>query len=554
MRFKNVYTETILASERVAVLLLMVFVVALHFKFLVNAGGLWRDETHSFNLANMPALKDVFDAQKIETHPVFMSLALRLWILAGFSTSDMKIRVFGLLVGLAILGALWLNARLLGYKLPTIGMLLLGLSPVIIRYGDSIRPYGLAMLFSLLAFGLYWRVTVKPSAKCVVPATLTGVIMVQCLTQNAFLLMAIGIGSMTVCLRKRLWKRAIFIAGMGLTAAISLIPYLSVWKQVKEVVLLNTIPDGSAMNAMVNAFGSPGIAMSWVWIFLLVILIMIAKVDQGRVQNKNDQSEMSTGDLKLYAKTVLVISALGYTMFLSILNFYSQPWHFVTLIAVLAACLDAIFGSWQRGALFRIVLVIILVVVFGGSVWKQVQMRQTNLDMIANHLENHVKKDDLILIYPFWYGVTFQRYYDGKSKWDSIPPLEDHTLQRYDLVKKRMVETNPMASVLSKITETLDTGNKIFVVGALPRVSSGQKLPSVSSAPHPVTGWNCVTYIVHWGRQVSLALEKKALERNFFVPRTDRVINPYENVRVEIIQGLKEDKKSVGKSARTVSE
>jgi hypothetical protein len=508
MRFKNVRTETILAAERVAVLLLMVFVVALHFKFLVNAGGLWRDETHSFNLANMPALKDVFDAQKIETHPVFMSLALRLWILAGFSTSDMKIRVFGLLVGLAILGAFWLNARLLGYKLPTIGILLLGLSPVIIRYGDSIRPYGLAMLFSLLAFGLYWRVTVMPSAKCVVPATLTGVIMVQCLTQNAFLLMAIGIGSMTVCLRKRLWKRAIFIAGMGLTAAISLMPYLSVWEQVKEVVLLNTIPDGSAMNAMVNAFGSPGIAMSWVWVFLLVILIMIAKVDQGRVQNKNDQSEMSTGDLKLYAQTVFIFSALGYTVFLSILHFASQPWHFVTLIAVLAACLDAIFGSWQRGALFRIVLVIILVVVFGGSVWKQVQMRQTNLDMIANHLENHVKKDDLILIYPFWYGVTFQRYYDGKSKWDSIPPLEDHTLQRYD----------------------------------------------VSPAPHLVTGWNCVTYIVHWARQVSLALEEKALERNFFVPRTDRVINPYENVRVEIIQGLKEDKKSVGKSARTVSE
>lgn len=554
MRFKDVRTETILVTERVAVLLLMVFVVALHFRFLVDAGGLWRDETHSFNLANMPGLWDMFAAHRSDTHPVFMSLALRLWILAGFGTSDMKIRLFGLLVGLTILVVLWFNARLLGYKVPTIGMLLLGLSPIIIRYGDSIRPYGLAMLFSILAFGLYWRVTVKPSAKCVVPATLTGVIMVQCLTQNAILLMAIGIGSMTVCLRKRLWKRAIFIAGMGLTAAISLMPYLSVWKQVKEVVLLNTIPDGSAMNAMVNAFGSPGIAMGWVWIFLLAISIMIPKMDQSRVQKNNDQGGVSTGDLKLYAQTVFVISALGYTMFLSILKFYSQPWHFVTLVAVLAASLDAIFGSWKRGALFRIVLILILVVVFGKSVWQQVQIRQTNIDMIANHLENDVKKGDLILINPFWYGVTFQRYYDGESEWTSIPPLEDHRRQRYDLLKKRMVETNPMASVLSKITETLDAGNKIFVVGELPQVSSGQKLPSVLPAPHPVTGWNCVTYIVHWGRQVSLALEEKALERNFFVPRTDRVINPYENVRVEIIQGLKEDKKSVGKSARTVSE
>jgi hypothetical protein len=554
MRFKNVRTETILAAERVAVFLLMVFVVAVHFKFLVNAGGLWRDETHSFNLANMPGLRDVFDAQKIETHPVFMSLALRLWILAGFGTSDMKIRVFGLLVGLAILGALWLNARLLGYKLPTIGMLLLGLSPVIIRYGDSIRPYGLAMLFSLLAFGLYWRVTIKPSAKCVVPATLTGVIMVQCLTQNAFLLMAIGIGSMTVCLRKRLWKRAVFIAGMGFTAAISLMPYLSIWKQVKEVVFLNTIPDGNAINAMVNAFGSPDVAVGWVWIFLLAISIMIPKMDQSRVQKKNDQDGVSTGDLKLYAQTVFIFSALGYTVFLSILKFGSQPWHFVTLIAVLAACLDAIFGSWKRGALFRIVLVLILVVVLGKSVWQQIQMRQTNLDMIANHLENHVKKDDLILIYPFWYGVTFQRYYDGESKWASIPPLEDLTLHRYDLVKKRMVETNPMASVLLKVTNTLEAGNKIFVVGALPRVSSGENLPSVLPPPHPVTGWLCGPYIVYWGRQVSLALEEKALERNFFVLRTDRVTNPYENVRVEIIQGLKKDKKSVGKSEGTGSE
>ena len=97
-------------------------------------------------------------------------------------------------------------------------------------------------------------------------------------------------------------------------------------------------------------------------------------------------------------------------------------------------------------------------------------------------------------------------------------------------------------------------GNKNFVVGTLPRVSSGQNLPSFLPAPHPVTGWFCGPYIVHWGRQVSLTLEEKALERNLFVLRTDRVINPYENVRVEIIQGLKEDKKLVGKSAGTGSE
>ena len=45
----------------------------------------------------------------------------------------------GLLIGLGVLVALWVNARAFGSRLPILSLALVGLNPMIVRYGDSNR-------------------------------------------------------------------------------------------------------------------------------------------------------------------------------------------------------------------------------------------------------------------------------------------------------------------------------------------------------------------------------------------------------------------------------
>src|SRR5436309_1225591 len=71
-----------------------------------NAGPLWRDETNSINLAQMPSLKEFWHNLPFESFPPFWLLLLRGLSFAGMASSDASIRMIGLLVGLAFLGSL----------------------------------------------------------------------------------------------------------------------------------------------------------------------------------------------------------------------------------------------------------------------------------------------------------------------------------------------------------------------------------------------------------------------------------------------------------------
>ena len=169
--------------------------IALHVRLALFVGALWRDETNSLNLATLPVLSDIRHFLDYDSFPALFFAVLRGWTNIFGAQNDDALRLFGLIIGLAILAVLCLNARTFGSRLPLLSLALIGLNPMIIRYGDSVRAYGLGILLILLTLRSFWQLVETanfPSRKRIVVATLCALLSVHCLYYNSVLLLAIA--------------------------------------------------------------------------------------------------------------------------------------------------------------------------------------------------------------------------------------------------------------------------------------------------------------------------------------------------------------------------
>src|SRR6186713_3195200 len=72
----------------------------LHVLFLLNAGGLWRDEADLVHLSLLPSVPEVWQNLLHDSCPILMHLVVRAWSAAGLGNTDLGLRVLGLLAGL----------------------------------------------------------------------------------------------------------------------------------------------------------------------------------------------------------------------------------------------------------------------------------------------------------------------------------------------------------------------------------------------------------------------------------------------------------------------
>src|SRR3954471_5391046 len=136
-------------TEWLVALAVSVLAIVFHFVNLFNAGGLWRDEAAAVNLSAFPSFASIWSHLEHESFPLLLTLLLRGWTGIGLGGSDFGLRVFGLLVGIAVVGAIWWNAWIFSKAPPLFSLLLFALSPTVIRWGDSLRAYGLGVFFLL---------------------------------------------------------------------------------------------------------------------------------------------------------------------------------------------------------------------------------------------------------------------------------------------------------------------------------------------------------------------------------------------------------------------
>ena len=524
--------------------LVTIAAIYLHVVFGLNAGALWRDEASSLEVATMRTYGEMWANLSFDSFPAFFFLILRAFAGVPAAVSDGALRGFGGAIGLLILSAVWLNAKWLRLGFPLLTLALIGLNPMVIRYGDSIRAYGLGLLLALLTIGMMWRLLESFSLARAALATLTAVLSVQTLYYNSVLLFAVCLGAAAVTLRRRQFKQTGGVLGIGLLAALSLVPYGPTMQRVatcnfmwkRTSTLLDLWREGAETLGANIPFGL------WLWSALCVAVVAIGA--WSLLRNAPGSVRVIERERLIFALVTLLIGAFCYAGFLRVLGYILQPWYYVTFVAFAATCLEMIcssVGEKGRNLLARSVLVMAVVGASFLPAARALRARQTNMDLVAAKLEAVVQPDDLILINTWNFGVSFHRYYHGAAPSTTIPPIADLRTHRVDLAKKQMMSHEPLAPVLRQIEDTLRVGHTVWLVGYLRFFEPGQtplKVPPGFDGP---AGWVGGDFLSAWSEQAGMLIRQHAKNfRRIRVPLEQAVMR-YENVPLSAFDGWQEE-------------
>lgn len=527
--------------EWIAAFLVAALIAVLHIVNWRQAGGLWRDEAAAVNLALFPSFGEIWGHLEHESFPLLLTLLLRGWNAIGLGGSDLALRVFGLLIGLAILAALWWNAWQFSASPPLVSMLLFGLSGTTIRWGDSLRAYGLGVFLLLFALGLIWKVVQSPSRRTVLAAMLVSLLAAQTLYQSLFVLAAFCLGGVVVALRRRDLKRALLVVGVGIPAALSLLPYLGVIKRAGQWNVVTEVPlDLSRIWLVLHrALSDPIPLMFWLWAVLLPGAIVAGCLLLGRTNRKRPSVDDGS-EAAWFLPAILVALTVAYYIFLTALKFPTEVWYYLVWMGVSAVAIDALIARFVRGdgsRALRLVAVVMLAAILAPGAGRRAHVRMTNLDSAAQRLSQEAATDDLILIHPWFCGVTFKRYYTGGAEWITLPPLADYRLQRLDLFKEQMQLDAPIQPVLEKVEATLRRGRTVWLVGHYPFSQPPRPPPRMPRAGEGPSGWNEAPYMTAYGMEVAYFLQAHAEGSTPLDLEIGQPVNPFENFPVRAVIG-----------------
>jgi len=516
LRYLGEATPVVRHFNWIAAALVTLFAAYLHVLFFLNAGGLWRDEVDLVHLSLLPSLSEMWHKLPHDSCPILMHLVVRAWSAAGFGNADPALRVLGLYVGLFLLVALWFASWAMRSGAPLLAVTLAGLNLTIIYAGDSLRGYGLGSALAVLTLALIWRLACRPSLAAFCCTAAVAVLSVHALYQNAFLLFAACCGGFVLCAVERRWRDTLPIFAVGAAAAVSLLPYIPLLAGAHWYVIYKSgFLFSRGWQQLSEATGSPLTIFTWVWVAFWVGLIAAAIFVLLR---RHDRVPEHARGLTLFAGTNLVLGVAGYAVFLKMSQYSTHMWNYVPLMVFSAVCLDTMFFTvWRWGrpaAMIFAALTIPSAVVFDLPAMK---CRQTNVDVIAARIATEVAPNDYIIVYPFYCGTTFNRYYKGAASWTTLPPLEDYTLQRWDLFDAKIQTKDPIGPVIEHTISTLQSGNRVWFVGN----------PLVERSSFA------------WGAQVTQLLSTHSRLAAVVIDPSTNCVNPFENLPVFVATGWK---------------
>lgn len=506
-----------------------------------HAGGLWRDECACVQLANLPTVKGVLQNFQRESFPAAFPLTIRAFS-ALFGTTDAAYRTFGAVVGLLLLVAIWTNALLLTRTPPLLALALLGFNLTFLIWGTTIRGYGLGTAFIVLAFGLIPWMSLQPNRWRIFAAAAVSLGSVQFLLYNSVLLAAFAFGVVAIGFARKHWAALPPTLLVLTAAAISVLPYLpAFWHEhFFTIVFQRELSVAWIWSKLEPAFGRPARVMAVVWGALILAAVVGAIVRLRRSRSRPATPEDS---LLLYAVVALLVGIAVYFCFLIVVAYGTQEWYYLALLAVIAVAVELIFtllssNQWIRGA--RLLLAAVALVAMPLLDWAPVVQRQTNLDLIAKKMVELAGPRDLIVVNPWFYGVGFNWYYHGQTHWETVPPMNDHNVHRFDLLKASMASPDPIADLREQIAETLRSQHRVWFIGGLKLLESGQVPGTLPPAPHSQYGWNCDIYDELWSRQLAGFVQLHASDLYVDVAEEGKY-NSLEDVGVIIAEGWEED-------------
>jgi hypothetical protein len=275
-------------------------------------------------------------------------------------------------------------------------------------------------------------------------------------------------------------------------------------------------------------------------VLLLALALGVGVFAWYQISWRREKPGLDVKRAATYALLSLLLVAGTYVPFLLVLKYPTQGWYFLPVVLITALMLDALLAgeSWLR--IVRPALAIALVVAAWSPVSSAVSIRRTNLDIVADTLRARAGKDDLVIVDPWYYAVSLQRYYKGETPVVTIPPVgELGGIHRYDLVKASMADTAAQSRVIDSMTKTLRGGGAIWVVGGIERVQDTSMLHYPGPPPLETSGWFVGPYAAFWSRRTGYLLTKCAAENRAVPDVNNGSINPLENCSLFVYRGWK---------------
>ena len=508
--------------------------VYLHWVNFRSAGALWRDEAGVVRIATLPTIREMWSNVGHESCPILFPALLRTWSFT-VGGADSALRVMGFIVGLLVLGAVWLNGWFFHRSAPLVALSLLAVNASVVRWGDSLRAYGLASVLMLLALATGWRFAREPSLKRWLVAGLVAVISVQNLFQNSFLLLAVCAAAAAVRMRRRDFKNALAALAIGVPAAVSLLPYSAMIREAQDWSVLSQI---GFLSPLIWTNLSLAMAPTLAWLRWLWIALAILAIARCVIRVLPDAAEDDADTAAFFAGTALMGALICFLIFLRLAKMPTQVWYFLPLTIFAAVCIDAALANWPaRWQFWRCAFAILALVCLPGA-RELITYRQTNMDLVADVLRKRADAHDLIIVHPWTFGVSFDRQYSGPTPWTTVPPLADHRFHRYDLFKAKMILENPAQPVCDRIAATLHAGNHVWLIGDVPL--SQTPPPQIEPAPNNPWGWLDDPYSDVWGAQIGYFVAIHATEGEVVPIPSSNPVSPLENVQVVSVAGWQE--------------
>ena len=510
--------------------------VLLHFFSWSVAGGLWRDEVVTVNIATMPTWGEMAWSLMNDSFPGVFHAVVRVWSALGLAHSDLALRGLGLGIGLFLLASFWGVSRMMGKEPPLLLLALVALNPLMIRYGDSIRGYGLGTAFIILTTGLLWRFIEQPGWRRGLLASAAAVLSVQTLYQNAFFVLAIGLAGVVVSLRQRQFKKTIGILSIGFVAALSLGPY------VKPICATHygwqMLQYGASFWNCLGRLSTLAGNLLGVW---LVVALLAAVWGISRIFRKPSPEEtLGQPDLPLFCGIAILLGVIFFSVFIKMSGLPTQSWYYLTVVCFTMAGCNGVFPRVHTRTRIGVLAIAVFALGLSPSAYSELRWRQSNGDMIAAQVAKAAAADDFIIVNTWYYGVTFARYYKGAAPWTTLPSIADYRFQRYDLMMKNLQTPHAIAPELERAKRTLQSGHRVWIVGELAAPPLGAPMPADPPiAPNGPSGWLDAPYYAIWEYQLGWYLQKHAANVTFFVPEATNAIavNVFENLGLVAFRG-----------------
>lgn len=516
-------------------IVLSILVLFLLFVRASHAGALWRDECDSLELARMPGFTDILHNLKFTSFPILFPTTVRFFT-ALFGTSDASLRCFGFLIGSGLLAVAWFNARNHG-DLPLILPALIGLNATFLTAGTWVRGYGLGSILVTLAFGLTVLLVAHPTILRLILMFVCYIASMQSLYFPAAIIPGFLLAAFAICLFRREFKWALALCAVAAICGLSYVPKFLTYFEIRDwvVALQRKTTPGELWHEFMLACGGP--VMVWIWLAILTFSLLAAVWIIG----SRSRRESAVANLLAFTVITIVLATPMYFIFLWRLHNIPETRYYLSLLCVLAAAIDVIIGllihfAWVR--LTRLVLVFLLAAALPVFAWPKITERETNLNLLARNLQKYARDTDLIIVNRWFLAPGFSWYYDGHARWMTLPELSEKRIHRYDLLIAKMQTPDALADIRSAISETLQSGSRVWLVGGAQLSQQGQPL-ILGPAPDPQYGWDSGMYDYAWATQLGSFLQQHVIDGEVVLGPMSGV-NQNENVPLLIARGWKE--------------